>query len=115
MNNLMNESFNNNDMSRLVAPQNPRGYVDQKVQQDNKPQGEASAKKGSRSIGHYIIGKNIGEGTFGKVKLGTHILTGEKVSKVVSSICNRLPLKYWKNERSLKKLTYSECPERLKF
>lgn len=33
----------------------------------------------SRSIGHYIIGKNIGEGTFGKVKLGTHILTGEKV------------------------------------
>ena len=37
-------------------------------------------KKASRSIGHYIIGKNIGEGTFGKVKLGTHILTGEKVS-----------------------------------
>jgi len=38
-------------------------------------------KKGrSRSIGHYIIGKNIGEGTFGKVKLGTHILTGEKVA-----------------------------------
>jgi len=36
-------------------------------------------KKKSRSIGHYIIGKNIGEGTFGKVKLGTHILTGEKV------------------------------------
>ena len=36
----------------------------------------------SRSIGHYIIGKNIGEGTFGKVKLGTHILTGEKVSTV---------------------------------
>jgi serine/threonine protein kinase len=38
-------------------------------------------KKGrQRSIGHYIIGKNIGEGTFGKVKLGTHILTGEKVA-----------------------------------
>lgn len=36
--------------------------------------------KNSRSIGHYIIGKNIGEGTFGKVKLGTHILTGEKVA-----------------------------------
>ena len=25
------------------------------------------------------IGKTIGEGTFGKVKLGVHILTGEKV------------------------------------
>ena len=38
-------------------------------------------KKTSRCIGHYVIGKNIGEGTFGKVKLGTHVLTGEKVSK----------------------------------
>merc|ERR1719504_455966 len=32
------------------------------------------------SIGQYIIGKSIGEGTFGKVKLGTHVLTGEKVA-----------------------------------
>jgi len=44
------------------------------------PQAAVPGKKASRSIGHYIIGKNIGEGTFGKVKLGTHILTGEKVS-----------------------------------
>lgn len=34
----------------------------------------------TKSIGHYIIGKTIGEGTFGKVKLGTHILTGDKVA-----------------------------------
>ena len=34
----------------------------------------------SRCIGHYMIGKNIGEGTFGKVKAGTHNVTGEKVS-----------------------------------
>ncbi|CAG9312199.1 unnamed protein product [Blepharisma stoltei] len=34
----------------------------------------------SRSIGHYILGKTIGQGTFGKVKIGTHILTGEKVA-----------------------------------
>merc|ERR1719313_1249920 len=32
------------------------------------------------SIGHYILGKTIGEGTFGVVRLGTHILTGEKVA-----------------------------------
>ena len=25
-------------------------------------------------------GKTLGEGTFGKVKLGTHVLTGEKVA-----------------------------------
>lgn len=59
--------------------------------------------KPTKSIGHYIIGKfdsnfskilmkfnrklicylaakTIGEGTFGKVKLGTHILTGDKVA-----------------------------------
>ena len=35
---------------------------------------------GVKSIGHYYIGKTIGEGTFGKVKLGTHSLTGEKVA-----------------------------------
>lgn len=33
----------------------------------------------SNSVGHYILGKSLGQGTFGKVKLGTHILTGEKV------------------------------------
>jgi 5'-AMP-activated protein kinase catalytic alpha subunit len=31
-------------------------------------------------LGNYILQKTIGEGTFGKVKLGTHILTGEKVN-----------------------------------
>ena len=33
-----------------------------------------------RNLGHYILGKTIGEGTFGKVKLGRHILTGERVA-----------------------------------
>ena len=33
-----------------------------------------------KSIGHYFLGKTIGEGTFGKVKLGTHQLTGLKVA-----------------------------------
>merc|ERR1719183_1144908 len=40
----------------------------------------APKKMRAKSIGHYILGKTIGEGTFGKVKLGTHILTGEKVA-----------------------------------
>jgi serine/threonine protein kinase len=30
-------------------------------------------------LGNYTLGKNIGKGTFGKVKLGIHKLTGEKV------------------------------------
>ncbi len=28
----------------------------------------------------FSLGKTLGEGTFGKVKLATHILTGEKVA-----------------------------------
>lgn len=37
-------------------------------------------KKNERKIGDYILGRSIGEGTFGKVKIGIHIPTGEKVS-----------------------------------
>jgi serine/threonine protein kinase len=31
-------------------------------------------------VGHYVLSKTIGKGTFGKVKLGSHNLTGEKVA-----------------------------------
>ncbi|CAD8052449.1 unnamed protein product [Paramecium primaurelia] len=34
----------------------------------------------NQSIGQYIFSKTLGQGTFGKVKLATHILTGEKVA-----------------------------------
>jgi hypothetical protein len=43
--------------------------------------------EGAKKIGNYILGnfkpylgKTIGSGTFGKVHLGMHILTGEKVA-----------------------------------
>jgi len=45
----------------------------------NEPSNTNNSKKGN--IEQYIIGKTIGEGTFGKVKIATHILTGEKVKK----------------------------------
>jgi hypothetical protein len=31
------------------------------------------------NIGNYKIGKTLGEGTFGKVKQGVNIITGETV------------------------------------
>ena len=31
-------------------------------------------------VGHWVLGKTLGEGTFGKVKLGIHLLTGERVA-----------------------------------
>ncbi len=37
-------------------------------------------RKKAHCLGHYILGKTIGEGTFGKVKLGTHLLTNMKVA-----------------------------------
>ncbi len=40
-----------------------------------------------KSIGHYVLGATIGEGTFGKVRLATHILTGEKVAVKVLEKC----------------------------
>lgn len=39
-----------------------------------------SNKVRTKNIGHYVLGKTLGEGTFGKVKLGVHIFTGEKVA-----------------------------------
>lgn len=34
----------------------------------------------SRTIGHYVVGKSLGQGTFGKVRLGTHTITNEPVA-----------------------------------
>ena len=31
-------------------------------------------------IGHYVLGKTLGKGTFGEVIMGQHTLTGEKVA-----------------------------------
>ena len=41
---------------------------------------------------NYIFEKDIGEGTFGKVKLATHILTKEKVLKFFLKIKLKLKI-----------------------
>lgn len=46
----------------------------------NKLGEDIELKKGERNMGDYILGKSIGEGTFGKVKVGTHRPTGQKVA-----------------------------------
>lgn len=45
---------------------------------DNKP----------KTIGYYTLGDTIGEGTFGRVVLGTHLITGEKVHIIAGSYQN---------------------------
>ena len=37
-------------------------------------------KTENTNVGQYVLSKTIGKGTFGKVKLGVHNLTGEKVA-----------------------------------
>lgn len=39
-----------------------------------------TAPHDSRQVGNYVLSKTLGEGTFGKVKLGVHSLTGEQVA-----------------------------------
>ena len=40
----------------------------------------AESRRNTRNIGSYLIGHTLGEGAFGKVKIGTHLHTGEKVA-----------------------------------
>jgi 5'-AMP-activated protein kinase catalytic alpha subunit len=44
------------------------------------PSVPTEAKQKRQIVGQYMLGKTIGEGTFGKVKLAVHIPTGEKVA-----------------------------------
>jgi len=40
----------------------------------------ATSNPPRKVVGQYMIGKTIGEGTFGKVKIAIHLPTGEKVA-----------------------------------
>ncbi|ETN13661.1 CAMK/CAMKL/AMPK protein kinase [Phytophthora nicotianae INRA-310] len=75
------------------VPPNLKTPADQeKQQQQREPERvatETSTASSSTSatgdgkgavIGEYVLGETIGKGTFGKVKLGLHTLTGEKVA-----------------------------------
>lgn len=45
----------------------------------SEEQKESKPTEGT-NVGQYVLSKTIGKGTFGKVKLGVHNLTGEKVA-----------------------------------
>ena len=45
----------------------------------------------STVIGNYSLEKSIGEGTFGKVHLGIHLITGEKVISTKTKGCDKNP------------------------
>ncbi len=65
-------------------PSNVSSRPSSKGMSNNNPQEKRQI------VGQYMLGKTIGEGTFGKVKLAIHIPTGEKVNH---DLCNKMASK----------------------
>jgi hypothetical protein len=64
-----NSSNTSNNNSQKHSSSSINSYIRQNSNVVNK----------SKTIGQFLIGEKLGEGTFSKVCLGTHILTKEKV------------------------------------
>ena len=86
----MSESQNNNPTKNgakgkgKVSDKIPDGANTKRVNspvpsgEEENPEKEKNCE--GKQIGGFIIGKTKGKGTFGKVKQGTHIVTGDKVA-----------------------------------
>ena len=70
----------------------------------------SSSQYNANAVGHYILGKALGEGTFGKVKLGTHVLTGEKVSFDTVRVSVQIIQIYLVARSQLLKFEFKESP-----
>ena len=67
--------MNPNNEKNISKKEKKKSSNNTKKKEDNNEEDE----KEEYILGNYKLGKTIGEGTFGKVKLGIHKLTGEKV------------------------------------
>lgn len=54
--------------------------VDDACPPDASREDQDTKKIRVKRVGNYIIGKTIGEGSFSKVRLGTHVLTNERIA-----------------------------------
>ncbi|KAI9315881.1 kinase-like domain-containing protein [Dichotomocladium elegans] len=63
-------------MSRIISTHNQKAKL---AADYNELLKELSSSE-MTSIGYYKLGETIGEGSFGKVKIGTHKLTGQRVA-----------------------------------
>ena len=66
-----NNNISNNDNPELKLKNSPKKTPTKK---------KNSSRHRTKNIGNFILGEKLGEGTFATVRLGTHILTGEKVA-----------------------------------
>ena len=73
---------NNASRARSANPNIRQHPVNINVKSGNnadKSRPRTTNKPENKVVGQYRLGKTIGEGTFGKVKIAQHIPTGEKV------------------------------------
>jgi len=61
-------------------PQDTAAASHVRNQQQQVGGGNSGIGQARKVVGQYMLGKAIGEGTFGKVKLAIHLPTGEKVA-----------------------------------
>ena len=62
---------------RYHSPFNPSNRESNRT--PSEPQSKSPFHIPPAPAGQFILGKTLGKGTFGKVKLGVHSITGEKV------------------------------------
>ena len=55
-------------------------YIKPHSRTPEKPYSTQRLLEKAKNIGQFLLGEKLGEGTFGVVRLATHILTGEKVA-----------------------------------
>ena len=55
-----------------------------------RPEQVQKTSRSSKVLGDYTLGKTLGQGSMGKVKLAQHNGTGEKVGCVISMFCSSL-------------------------
>eukprot|EP01135_Chromosphaera_perkinsii_P010330 Nk52_evm2s2118 gene=Nk52_evmTU2s2118 len=67
-------------------------------------------------LGKYYLGRTLGEGTYGKVKLGSHVLTGEQVAvKVIERSSIKTPKHMTRLNREIKALKMLDHPNIIKL
>lgn len=74
---------NNNDNSNINN--NNRTYGNGQPHRQSGPRADQALQKTTQRLGQYTVVKTLGEGSFGKVKLAVHQVSGQKVAlKIIS-------------------------------
>ena len=79
-NNKLNYSFSPANVNNSNSKINNNNNQKNEKEKEKEIKIKKSIKKGKILEGQFIIGEEIGKGTFGVVRIATHIITGEKVA-----------------------------------